>query len=237
MGEFSKLTPEQKQHRAGKLQASLRIARRSAPGNRAEVSGTARRKEEANSQTGPPRRRPRPRPPRTRRPTPTSAPPARPPPNPRRSEVTRSPATVRRAESAPRPTAPASLRLRLAAMIYEAVLFLASCSLSVLLVLMTSIGISALRTCAACCKSALFFAIGAYFGWCWTRTGQTLALKTWSLRTSSTPGSHPSLTRADCALRPGVYAGSCPGWPTSLAHPLASAGVAVRVALGFVASC
>jgi len=31
-------------------------------------------------------------------------------------------------------------------------------------------------------QAALFVAIGAYFVWCWSRSGQTLAMKTWRLR-------------------------------------------------------
>lgn len=31
-------------------------------------------------------------------------------------------------------------------------------------------------------QAILFVGIGAYFVWCWTRSGQTLALKTWRLR-------------------------------------------------------
>lgn len=31
-------------------------------------------------------------------------------------------------------------------------------------------------------RAALFLVLGAYFTYCWSRTGQTLALKTWQLR-------------------------------------------------------
>lgn len=48
-------------------------------------------------------------------------------------------------------------------------------------------------------QAALFLAIGGYFVWCWTRSGQTLALKTWKLRVVAGDGAPPRPARA--ALR------------------------------------
>lgn len=45
-------------------------------------------------------------------------------------------------------------------------------------------------------QAALFIAIGAYFVWCWSRSGQTLALKTWGLQVIDANGRPPSLARA-----------------------------------------
>lgn len=45
-------------------------------------------------------------------------------------------------------------------------------------------------------QAVLFVAIGGYFVWCWTRSGQTLALKTWNLRLLADDGRPPRLGRA-----------------------------------------
>ena len=45
-------------------------------------------------------------------------------------------------------------------------------------------------------QAVLFLAIGAYFVWCWSRSGQTLALKTWNLRVLDDRGVPPSAARA-----------------------------------------
>lgn len=44
--------------------------------------------------------------------------------------------------------------------------------------------------------AALVLVIGVYFLWCWTRTGQTLAMQTWRLRVVGPDGRPPSLPRA-----------------------------------------
>lgn len=43
---------------------------------------------------------------------------------------------------------------------------------------------------------ALFIAIGAYFVACWTRSGQTLALKAWHLRVVDNDGQPPQFARS-----------------------------------------
>lgn len=42
----------------------------------------------------------------------------------------------------------------------------------------------------------LWFVIGIYFVWCWTRSGQTLAMKTWKLKVVDTDGDLLSLQTA-----------------------------------------
>jgi uncharacterized RDD family membrane protein YckC len=48
----------------------------------------------------------------------------------------------------------------------------------------------------AALQSSLFAAVGIYFVFCWTRTGQTLALKAWRLKVVDTRGRPPSRLRA-----------------------------------------
>ena len=48
----------------------------------------------------------------------------------------------------------------------------------------------------AALQTALFVAIGIYFVFCWTRTGQTLALKAWRLKVVDIRGWPPSRGRA-----------------------------------------
>jgi len=92
---------------------------------------------------------------------------------------------------------PASLALRLAAMIYEAVLLFG-------VVFIVSYALLALfqwkyplppgpRTAL---QAVLFLAIGGYFVWCWSRSGQTLALKTWNLKVLDESNDPPSVGRA-----------------------------------------
>ncbi len=45
-------------------------------------------------------------------------------------------------------------------------------------------------------QTALFLAIGTYFVVCWTRTGQTLALKAWRLKVVDAQGRSPGSRRA-----------------------------------------
>jgi uncharacterized RDD family membrane protein YckC len=92
---------------------------------------------------------------------------------------------------------PAGLTLRLAAMIYEAVLLFG-------VVFIVSYALLALfqwkyplpATPRAVLQAVLFLAIGGYFVWCWSRSGQTLALKTWNLKVVADGGAPPSVGRA-----------------------------------------
>lgn len=45
-------------------------------------------------------------------------------------------------------------------------------------------------------QAVLFMTIGAYFVFCWTRSGQTLALKTWKLRIDGPNGARLGTRRA-----------------------------------------
>lgn len=91
----------------------------------------------------------------------------------------------------------ASLGLRLAAMTYEGVLLFGVTFVAALL-LLTALGwtypLNATRRTAL--QVTVFVAVGVYFVWCWTRSGQTLALKTWRLRIAGPDGAPPSTPRA-----------------------------------------
>jgi len=91
--------------------------------------------------------------------------------------------------------APASLRRRLASFLYEGVLlfgvlFAAGFVYSVLTqqhhALQGRLGLTAF----------VFVVLGLYFVWFWTRSGQTLAMKTWHLRVVDSAGLPLSQTRA-----------------------------------------
>jgi uncharacterized RDD family membrane protein YckC len=92
---------------------------------------------------------------------------------------------------------PASLLLRVAAMVYEGVL-LFGVAFAAGFALLTLAGwqgpLAGSRRLAL--QAALFGAIGLYFVWCWSRSGQTLALKTWKLRVIDAQGRPPSWPRA-----------------------------------------
>jgi uncharacterized RDD family membrane protein YckC len=45
-------------------------------------------------------------------------------------------------------------------------------------------------------QAVLFVVIGAYFAWCWSRGGQTLAMKSWGLRLVAADGGRVGLGRA-----------------------------------------
>lgn len=97
-----------------------------------------------------------------------------------------------------RPAPPAaSLMLRLAAMVYEAVLLFGVVFIvayALLALLQWTHPLAPLRR--AVLQAVLFIAIGGYLAWCWTRSGQTLALKTWGLRVVGDDGAPPGPVRA-----------------------------------------
>jgi len=148
--------------------------------------------------------------------------------------VTRSPAVAvpvlnSAASAAPRP---AGLALRLVAMIYDAVLVFGIGFAAVVVVLLLT-GVPGAEGQRRWLQVMLFIVIGAYFSWCWSRTGQTLALKTWNLRVIDTSGRHPSLARA-VARYVLAYTLALPGLAyIALAHP-SRAGALCALALGFV---
>ena len=92
---------------------------------------------------------------------------------------------------------PASLPLRVMAMVYEGVLLFGvtfAAGLALLSLSGWTAPLSGARRLVL--QAALFVVIGAYFVWCWSRSGQTLALKTWQLRVIDDDGRSPSLPRA-----------------------------------------
>jgi uncharacterized RDD family membrane protein YckC len=92
---------------------------------------------------------------------------------------------------------PAPLRLRLAAMAYEAVLLFGvtfAAGFALLAVSGWTYPLSPPRRLIL--QAVVFVSIGAYFVFCWTRTGQTLALKTWGLRIDGPSGQHLTPARA-----------------------------------------
>jgi len=148
--------------------------------------------------------------------------------------VTRSPAVAvpvlnSAASAAPRP---AGLVLRLVAMVYDAVLVFGIGFVAALAVLLLT-GSPDAEAQRLLLQAMLFIAIGAYFGWCWSRTGQTLALKTWNLRVIDSSGRHPRLARA-VARYILAYTLALPGMAyIALAQP-SRAGAVCALALGFV---
>lgn len=93
-----------------------------------------------------------------------------------------------------------SLWLRFASMIYELVLLFG------VVFIVTYALLSAARwtyppthTQRWILQLVLFVVIGAYFAWCWSRGGQTLAMKSWGLRVVDAGGGRLSFGRA--ALR------------------------------------
>jgi len=131
--------------------------------------------------------------------------------------------------AAPRP---AGLVLRLVAMIYDAVLVFGIGFVAVLAVLLLA-GAPGTQVPRLPLQAILFIVLGAYFSWCWSRTGQTLALKTWNLRVIDAGGRHPSLARA-IARYVLAYTLALPGVAyIALAQP-SRAGALCALALGFV---
>lgn len=77
----------------------------------------------------------------------------------------------------------ASLRRRLGALLYEAVLLFGVCFfISALLHTL----LPSADDQPWVLQLGLFIALGAYFSYCWHKTGQTLAMKTWRLKVVST---------------------------------------------------
>ncbi len=96
--------------------------------------------------------------------------------------------------AAPRPP---SLWLRFAAMIYELVLLFGVVFIVSYALLSAANWKYPLPDAQRwALQAVLFVTIGAYFAWCWSRSGQTLAMKSWGLRVVDANGRPPSLGRA-----------------------------------------
>lgn len=92
---------------------------------------------------------------------------------------------------------PPGLLVRLAAMTYEAVLLFGVVFIVGYLVLALARWTYPLQPHQRwTLQAVLFVVIGGYFVWCWTRSGQTLALKTWHLRVVGADGGRLGLRTA-----------------------------------------
>lgn len=92
---------------------------------------------------------------------------------------------------------PPGLLLRLASMIYEAILLFGVAFIvgyAVLALARWTYPLAGYQRAGL--QATLFGAFGVYFVWCWTRSGQTLAMKSWQLRLIDLNGKPPRLARA-----------------------------------------
>jgi uncharacterized RDD family membrane protein YckC len=90
----------------------------------------------------------------------------------------------------------AGLLLRVAAMVYDGVLLFGIGFAVVLAVLLLGGAAEPAPIRRILLQVALFIGFGAYFSVCWSRTGQTLALKTWKLQLVDAADRPPALARA-----------------------------------------
>jgi uncharacterized RDD family membrane protein YckC len=74
-----------------------------------------------------------------------------------------------------------------ACFIYDALAVVALCFVSALVVIIL-IGDASYGLKRYLLQVVLWLAIGVYFVWCWKKTGQTLAMKTWQLKLVSKDG-------------------------------------------------
>ena len=74
-----------------------------------------------------------------------------------------------------------------ACFIYDALAVVALCFVSALVVIIL-IGDASYGLKRYLLQVVLWLAIGIYFVWCWKKTGQTLAMKTWQLKLVSKDG-------------------------------------------------
>ncbi len=87
-----------------------------------------------------------------------------------------------------------SLYRRLAAWVYEGLLLFAVCAITGLLFSLATHSTNALTHHTAL-GIVLFFAIGCYLSWFWSK-GQTLAMKTWRIKITNCSGEPISMRRA-----------------------------------------
>ena len=100
------------------------------------------------------------------------------------------------AAALPAAPAPAALRKRLLALVYEGILlfgvvFIAAYLFSAL----TQFKGNPASPLRFGFQLTIFLAIGWYFVWCWRHSGQTLPMKTWKFRLTSTAGKRLTVTR------------------------------------------
>lgn len=95
----------------------------------------------------------------------------------------------------PEVLAPAGMWRRLASLLYEGLLLFGIVFVAgYLFVALARDAQSGLLRLAF--QVYLFAVCGSYFTFCWARSGQTLAMKTWRLRVSASGGAIPSIARA-----------------------------------------
>ncbi len=110
--------------------------------------------------------------------------------------------------TAPEPPRTPSLRRRMASFVYEAMLLfgLGLVPGAVGAMWVARSGQASLQSDTVLRLFAFFF-YGAYFVWCWSRRGQTLAMQTWRIRLVGPDGAPPSRWRALCR-----YLACCAFW-------------------------
>ncbi len=112
---------------------------------------------------------------------------------------------------------PAGLLRRLAALFYDSLLVIALAFVATFAMLPLTRGEAILASTQGALAHAyhavVVLVVFAYFGWCWTRSGQTLGLKAWRL-----------------ALRDSE--GGSLGWPAAIIRFLLGGGVAILAVLG-----
>ena len=106
------------------------------------------------------------------------------------------PDSAARAAALPADCAPAALRKRLLALVYEGILlfgvvFIAAYLFSAL----TQFKGNPASPLRFGFQLTIFAAVGWYFVWCWRHSGQTLPMKTWKFRLASTAGKRLTATR------------------------------------------
>lgn len=87
------------------------------------------------------------------------------------------------------------LRRRLAALLYESVLLVGVLAAAFLLPNLALGMLFAAALPGPVLLLHLIVVIGAYFFWCWSHGGQTLAMQTWKLKLVMADGTAPSLAR------------------------------------------
>lgn len=112
---------------------------------------------------------------------------------------------------------PAGLLRRLSALFYDLLLVIALAFVATFAMLPLTHGEAILASTqgalAHAYRAILALVVFAYFGWCWTRGGQTLGMKAWRLELQDAAG--------------GRF-----GWPAAIARFLLGAGIAFLAVLG-----
>src|SRR6187551_568011 len=95
---------------------------------------------------------------------------------------------------------PAGLLRRLTAVLYDLLLVIALAFVATFAMLPLTGGEALLASTQGAIGYAyhvvVLLVVFAYFGWSWTRSGQTLGLKAWRIRLSTVEGGRPGWARA-----------------------------------------